>query len=171
MATMLAFAESRDGNLRKVAFETVTAARRAADASGGGEVHALAVGAPGMATKAEELGRYGADVVTAVEHPGLGRYDPEACAATVAERLRGGSYRAAFFPASAQGRDLAPRVAAILGVSLASDVIDFEQVRVREALTEMTGGIGPDACIDAVGMESHGLTPDNLLDHIKLNTL
>ena len=126
MATMLAFAESRDGNLRKVAFETVTAARRAADASGGGEVHALAVGAPGMATKAEELGRYGADVVTAVEHPGLGRYDPEACAATVAERLRGGSYRAAFFPASAQGRDLAPRVAAILGVSLASDVIDFE---------------------------------------------
>ena len=126
MATMLAFAESRDGNLRKVAFETVTAARRAADASGGGEVHALAVGAPGMATKAEELGRYGADVVTAVEHPGLGRYDPEACAATVAERLRAGSYRAAFFPASAQGRDLAPRVAAILGVSLASDVIDFE---------------------------------------------
>ena len=126
MATMLAFAESRDGNLRKVAFETVTAARRAADASGGGEVHALVVGAPGMATKAEELGRYGADVVTAVEHPGLGRYDPEACAATVAERLRGGSYRAAFFPASAQGRDLAPRVAAILGVSLASDVIDFE---------------------------------------------
>ena len=126
MATMLAFAESRDGNLRKVAFETVTAARRAADASGGGEVHALVVGAPGMATKAEELGRYGADVVTAVEHPGLGRYDPEACAATVAERLRAGSYRAAFFPASAQGRDLAPRVAAILGVSLASDVIDFE---------------------------------------------
>ena len=38
----------------------------------------------------------------------------------------------------------------------------------REALVEMTGGIGPDACIDAVGMESHGMTPDNMLDHVKV---
>ena len=32
----------------------------------------------------------------------------------------------------------------------------------------MTGGIGPDACIDAVGMESHGLSIDNVVDGIKL---
>jgi electron transfer flavoprotein alpha subunit len=126
MATTFAFAESRDGNLRKVAFEAVTAARSAADASGGGEVHALLLGAPGIAAKAEGLGRYGADVVAVVEHEGLARYNPEAFAATAAGRLRGGSYRAGFFPASAQGRDLAPRVAAALGVSLASDVTDFE---------------------------------------------
>ncbi|HEU4525295.1 MAG TPA: electron transfer flavoprotein subunit alpha/FixB family protein [Gemmatimonadales bacterium] len=125
MAMIFAFAESRDGNLRKVAFEAVTAARSAADASGGGEVHALVMGAPGIAAKAEALGRYGADVVVVVEDPGLARYNPEACAATAAERLRGG-YRAAFFPASAQGRDLAPRTAAALGVPLASDVTDFE---------------------------------------------
>src|SRR3546814_19633688 len=31
----------------------------------------------------------------------------------------------------------------------------------------MTGGIGPDACIDCVGMESHGFTVDNMLDHVK----
>lgn len=36
--------------------------------------------------------------------------------------------------------------------------------------TEMTGGIGPDACIDAVGMESHGFTIDNVLDAIKTTT-
>jgi electron transfer flavoprotein alpha subunit len=126
MATTFAFAESRDGNVRKVALEAVTAARRAADASGGGEVHALLMGGPGIAARAEELGRYGADVVVVVEDPALARYDPEVCAATAAERLRAGGYRAAFFPASAQGRDLAPRVAARLGVSLASDVTDFE---------------------------------------------
>ena len=40
----------------------------------------------------------------------------------------------------------------------------------REALAEMTGGIGPDACIDAVGMESHGMTPRQLLDHVKVKT-
>ena len=126
MATMFAFAESRGGELRKVAYEAVTAARQAADASGGGEVHALVLGAPGIGAKAEMLGRYGADVVIAVEHAGLERYNPETVAATAAERLKAGQYRAAFFPASAEGRDLAPRVAAKLGVALASDVTGFE---------------------------------------------
>jgi electron transfer flavoprotein alpha subunit len=126
MATTFAFAESRSGELRKVAFEAVTAARQAAEASGGGEVHALVLGAPGIAGRAAELGRYGADVVTVVEHPALERYSPEVAAATAAERIKAGDYRAAFFPASAQGRDLAPRVAARLGVAIASDVTGFE---------------------------------------------
>ncbi|MEO7986854.1 MAG: electron transfer flavoprotein subunit alpha/FixB family protein, partial [Gemmatimonadales bacterium] len=126
MATMLAFAESRGGVLRKVAFEAVTAARVAADASGGGDVHALLVGAPGIASHAQELGRYGADLVVVVEHAALERYSPEVYAATVVERVRSGGYRAAFFAASAEGRDLAPRVAARLGAGLASDVTAFE---------------------------------------------
>jgi threonine dehydrogenase-like Zn-dependent dehydrogenase len=37
-----------------------------------------------------------------------------------------------------------------------SETIDYEEVDVLEALREMTGGRGPDACIDAVGMEAHG---------------
>jgi threonine dehydrogenase-like Zn-dependent dehydrogenase len=41
-------------------------------------------------------------------------------------------------------------------------------VDVREALLEMTGGIGPDACIDAVGMESHGYSADNALAKTKV---
>jgi len=125
MASVLAFAESRSGELRKVALETVTAARQAAD-SAGGEVHALLLGAPGLAARAAELGRYGADLVTVVEHAGLERYSAEVFTATAAARVRADDYRAAFFPASVQGRDLAPRVAARLGVSLASDVTGFE---------------------------------------------
>jgi threonine dehydrogenase-like Zn-dependent dehydrogenase len=54
-----------------------------------------------------------------------------------------------------------------LAKSLGAEVIHFDEVRVREALVEMTGGIGPDACIDAVGMESHGFTIDNVVDEIK----
>jgi len=57
-----------------------------------------------------------------------------------------------------------------LAKGLGAEVVDFEQVKVREALAEMTGGIGPDATIDAVGMESHGMAPDNLLDHVKVKT-
>jgi len=38
----------------------------------------------------------------------------------------------------------------------ASDVLNYEQVNVLEALKELTGGRGPDSCIDAIGMEAHG---------------
>jgi electron transfer flavoprotein alpha subunit len=126
MPPILAFAETRNGELRKVAFEAVTAARQAADASGSDEVHAVVVGAPGLAERAQDLGRNGADLILLVEHPDLERYSPEVFAATLAERIKMTAYRAAFFTASAQGRDLAPRVAARLGVGMASDVTGFE---------------------------------------------
>ena len=37
----------------------------------------------------------------------------------------------------------------------ATDVIDYEQVEVPVVLKELTGGRGPDACIDCVGLEAH----------------
>jgi electron transfer flavoprotein alpha subunit len=121
MANTFAYAETRAGELRRVALEAVTAARQLADASGGGEVHALVVGAPGVAAKAEQLGKYGADVVTVVEDAALAKYSPEVVAATAAQIVGAGSYRVAVFSASAQGKDLSPRVAAKLGVSMISD--------------------------------------------------
>ena len=48
-----------------------------------------------------------------------------------------------------------------------AEVINYEEVNVVEALREMTGGRGPDACIDAVGMEAHGVTPDAAYDKVK----
>jgi threonine dehydrogenase-like Zn-dependent dehydrogenase len=40
-----------------------------------------------------------------------------------------------------------------------AETINYEEVDVIDALKEMTGGRGPDACIDAVGMEAHGHGP------------
>src|SRR5690606_4490137 len=37
-----------------------------------------------------------------------------------------------------------------------AEVLDYEELDVLDALDEMTGGRGPDVCIEAVGMESHG---------------
>ena len=37
-----------------------------------------------------------------------------------------------------------------------AETLDYTEVDVHDALKEMTGGRGPDACIDAVGMEAHG---------------
>ena len=54
-----------------------------------------------------------------------------------------------------------------LARQMGAKVIDYSQTHVLEALMEMTGGIGPDAVIDAVGMESHGFAIDNMLDTIK----
>jgi threonine dehydrogenase-like Zn-dependent dehydrogenase len=36
------------------------------------------------------------------------------------------------------------------------ETINYEETSVLERLKELTGGRGPDACIDAVGMEAHG---------------
>ena len=38
----------------------------------------------------------------------------------------------------------------------ASDIVNYEELNVQDALLELTGGRGPDKCIDAVGMEAHG---------------
>jgi len=54
-----------------------------------------------------------------------------------------------------------------LARQLGAKVIDYTITHVLEALMEMSGGIGPDAVIDAVGMESHGFSPDNVVDSLK----
>lgn len=124
MTELLVVAETRHQTLRSVALEAVTAARAAADATGA-TVHAILFGAPGIGQVAETLGRYGADVVVVVEHAGLTHYSPDVAAATVAARVRAGGYRAVLCSATAQGKDLAPRVAAALDVAIAGDVTSF----------------------------------------------
>jgi electron transfer flavoprotein alpha subunit len=79
-------------------------------------------GPPGVASLAPRLGEHGADVVCAVEHTAFDRYNAESFAATAVARVQRGDYRAALFSASAQGRDLAPRVAARLGAAMGSSV-------------------------------------------------
>jgi electron transfer flavoprotein alpha subunit len=125
MANVLVFAETRNGELRKVALEAVTAGRTLADASGGGEVHALLAGPSGIGAKAEQLARFGADAVIVVESADFAQFARESLGATIAERAKAGAYRAVLLGFSAQGRDLGPRIAARLDVPIASDVTDF----------------------------------------------
>lgn len=48
-----------------------------------------------------------------------------------------------------------------------AETLDDEDKEVQEKLREMTGGRGPDHCIDAVGMEAHGATIDALYNRLK----
>ncbi|HEX6407748.1 MAG TPA: zinc-dependent alcohol dehydrogenase [Gemmatimonadales bacterium] len=53
----------------------------------------------------------------------------------------------------------------------ASDTINYEELNVQDALLELTGGRGPDKCIDAVGMEAHGHGITYAYDRVKQATM
>lgn len=48
-----------------------------------------------------------------------------------------------------------------------AEVINYEEVNAGEALKQMTGGRGPDCCIDAVGLEAHGIGLEDMMDQTK----
>ena len=48
-----------------------------------------------------------------------------------------------------------------------SETLDYTATDVAYALKDMTGGRGPDACIDAVGMEAHGEGLAHAYDRVK----
>ena len=117
--TTLAVLEPRDGALRKISFEVVTGAQRL-----GQPVEAVVCGA-GTVQGVEQVGKFGADKIVTLTNPAFAKYAPEAYAQALAERAKQGGYRAIVFAASATGKDLAPRVAAKLGVAVAADLTDL----------------------------------------------
>ena len=118
---ILALAEQRDNKLKKSAFEVVRTARTIADQTGG-EVIALVIGDHVQAI-AGELGGYGAAKILAVEQPKLGKYSATAYAKIIAETAKKEQTDILLLPATAMGRDSAPRVAVKLDAGLASDCI------------------------------------------------
>ena len=63
--------------------------------------------------------------------------------------------------------DHSPDRLKLASTRLSAEPINFEQDDVATMLREMTGGRGPDACIDAVGLEAHGTSPDAIYDTVK----
>ncbi len=48
-----------------------------------------------------------------------------------------------------------------------TEILDYSDEEVFDELKDLTGGRGPDHCIDAVGMEAHGTYIDAVLDRVK----
>lgn len=66
------------------------------------------------------------------------------------------------------GIDRFPERLKLAEEKVGSETINYAEVdSVIDMLKEMTGGRGPDACIDAVGMEAHGTGPAYLYDRVK----
>ncbi len=119
MGNVLAYCEFGDSALKSSALSNLTFATAAAKAHGG-EVIALLVG-KGAKGAGADAARYAAKVVV-VDDPGLEHYLAETHAPIVA-RLAG-EHGASVVSATANtlGKDLLPRVAALLDAGMASDV-------------------------------------------------
>ncbi|MGZ3444520.1 MAG: electron transfer flavoprotein subunit alpha/FixB family protein [Myxococcaceae bacterium] len=124
MSTVLIVAEAQpDGHLRKATLNAIAAGKDLAQKSGA-PLH-LAVLAQDPAALAEQLKPYGAAVIHTVASPAFAHYVAESFAPAVAALATsiGASFIGA--AATAQGRDLMPRVAAKLKAAMASDVTAF----------------------------------------------
>jgi electron transfer flavoprotein alpha subunit len=127
------YLEMRDGKIKKSSLETLSeAGRRAAEL--GVDAAAVLVGGA-VADLASAAFAYGAAKVFVLENPALADYSSQAYAAALADLAAEIGPVALFFPATAMGRDLAPRVAARLGAGLASDCV---KVAVKEGALEFT---------------------------------
>ena len=113
------FAEQRDGNIQKVAYELVGKARELADMLDE-KVYAVLAG-EGMKDKAGSLIGAGADGVVLVENPMLAEYTTEAYAKAVVAVIQAKDPEIFLIGATAIGRDLAPRVSARIHTGLTAD--------------------------------------------------
>jgi len=121
---VLVIAEQRDGVLKKVAFEALGIGAELAAALGG-SVEAALLGA-GLDGLPDTLAGYGAAKVYVADDESLANYSAEGYASTLAAFVGKIEPAIILFGATAMGRDLAPRLAARLGVGVASDCVGLE---------------------------------------------
>lgn len=117
-------AEAKEGKLRNVSFETIAAAKKI---SAGGKVIVAALGS-NAASYTNELAHYGADEVVLVTNAALDQYTPDTYTQALITLINDVSPEAILFGHTAIGKDVAPKVAARLGLGLVTDctLIDAE---------------------------------------------
>ena len=113
------FAEQRDGNIQKVAYELVGKARELADTLDE-KVYAVLVGQD-MKAQTGSLIEAGADGVVVVQDPILAEYTTEAYTKAVVAVIKAKAPEIFLIGATAIGRDLAPRVSARIHTGLTAD--------------------------------------------------
>jgi len=119
MSTALVIAEHDNQSLRGATLPTVTAA---VQCTGGGEVHVLVAG-QGAAAVAEAAAKIaGVTKVLHAESEAHAHALAENLAAQVVALVKTGGYGYVLFPGTAAGRNVAPRVAALLDVAQVSDI-------------------------------------------------
>lgn len=124
MSKVIIYAEIKGGKIKKTAFELASEGRKLADALGG-DLGAVLMG-PQAEQFAPEVARFGVDTVYVVDAPELESYNSEYYAQALAGVVQDKKPEIVLLGHSMQGKDLAPRTAAKLGVAMIADCISFE---------------------------------------------
>ncbi|WP_019242844.1 MULTISPECIES: electron transfer flavoprotein subunit alpha/FixB family protein [Bacillus] len=119
---ILVLGEVRDGSLRNVSFEAVAAAKIASE---GGEVVGVLIG-DAVQALGSQLIQYGADRVVVVEDSKLAQYTSDGYSQALLSVVDQESPEGIIFGHTAQGKDLAPKIAAKLEAGLVSDSTALE---------------------------------------------
>jgi electron transfer flavoprotein alpha subunit len=124
MSNIMIYGEIKAGKIKKTAFELASEGRKLADQLGGTLTACL------MGSQAEQfapdLARYGVDTVYVAESPQLDTYNSEYYAQALAHLIGEKKPDMVLISHSMQGKDLAPRTAAKLGVAAMADCVSFE---------------------------------------------
>ena len=126
-------------SLRKTTFEILGKARELAEHTRS-EVAAVVVGR-GNDGHVMALSAYGADRIYVLDDSTLGHPTGRACSAALARAVESHGPYAVLFPSTANGRDIASRVAARLGLGLTGDCVDLE-INERGELVQMKPALG-----------------------------
>ena len=123
MSKVMIYGEIKGGKIKKTAFELASEGRKLADGLGG-ELAAVMVG-PTAEQFASDLARYGVDTVYIVEAPELEAYNSEYYAQALSQVIADKKPEIVLLSHTMQGKDLAPRTAAKLGVATVADCVSF----------------------------------------------
>ena len=120
MPGILVFVEQRKSEIRNASLQALSEAKRQ-----GGAVSAVLPGS-GIGEAAAGLGAWGADKIYVADDPNLELYSSDGYAEVVVKAVEQAQPSAIFFAGTAMGRDLAPTVAARLGVGAIPDAVGLE---------------------------------------------
>jgi electron transfer flavoprotein alpha subunit len=132
-------AEMARGGLRRVTLEMLGKAR-ALTATTRSEVAAVLLG-PAQEGPVQDLAAYGADRVLVLDHTHSGPVWGRVISHTLADAIRAAQPYAVLFAATADGRDLAARIAARLQLGLTGDAIDLE-INAHGQLVQLKPALG-----------------------------
>lgn len=119
---VLVFAETKDGKLRHISFEAITVAQKLAD---GGEVLVALFGSE-ASHYVQEVSEYGANKVYLLEDQALATFTSDAYTQALCQLIEATEADVMLMGHTAVGKDVAPRVAARLGLGLVSDCTKVE---------------------------------------------
>jgi len=145
----LVFIEVRDGKIKKSSLEALSQAKRIAGEAG--KQTAAALVGHNLNGLAAETFRYGASKAFIMENSLLSQYSPTGYSFALQALVEETKPEAVLFSATSMGKDLSPRLAAKLGVSLASDCI---QISMKDGKLEIVRPIFAGKALATFGFKS-----------------